>query len=227
MILQQNTGQETCATRTTSFHHRAPSNTMMRASGLLFAVFLAVAAYAQTGSIATVSAASYAAAVAPNSLAAIFGSGLATSKASATLDSSGQLPTRLADTTVEVNGEASPLIYVSQSQINLVIPADTATGVANIVVRTGLGSTLQGTVHVGDTAPGLFSLDASGKGPGAILNATTFTAGPFLVETSEISGPDKRTRLAVFATGIRAADQVTLAAHDASGRSEERRVGKE
>src|SRR2546421_3308666 len=153
---------------------------------------------AQTASFATVSAASYQAVVAPSSLAAIFGSGLATSTASATLDSSGRLPTKLAGTTVDVDGEASRLIYVSPSQINFVIPDDTATGVASIVIRTALGSALQGTVHVGDTAPGLFSLDASGKGPGAILNAVTFTPAPFLVETSAIGGPDKRTRIAVY-----------------------------
>jgi uncharacterized protein (TIGR03437 family) len=198
-------------------------------SALLLLAIFRMPLPAQT-SFVTVSAASYQTAVAPSSLAAIFGSGLATSKASAILDSSGRLPLTLAGTTVEVNGEASPLIYVSPSQINFVMPDDTATGLANIVIRTAVGSTLQGTVHVGDTAPGLFSLDASGKGAGAILNAVTYAPAPFLTETSDISGPDKRTRLAVYATGIRYAGNpshdpsltnvpgpVTLLAHDASG----------
>src|ERR1019366_9341454 len=53
----------------------------------------------------------------------------------------------------------------------------------------------------------------SGKGPGAILNAVSYTSAPFLVETSEIAGSDQRTRLAVYATGLRYAGN---ASHDPS-----------
>lgn len=147
------------------------------------------------------------------------------STASAVLDATGNLPTQLAGTTVEVNGELAPLIYVSTSQINLVIPDDTVAGTADVLVRTSIGSTPHGTVLVAETAPALFSLDASGKGAGAILNAVTFLPGPFLAETTENSGADKRTRLAVYATGIRYAGnpthdpngKITVAANDASG----------
>src|SRR5262245_64539301 len=60
--------------------------------------------------VTTVSAASYAPVVSPDSIAAAFGSRLATQTASAT----GQpLPTNLAGTTVRVNGPLAPLVFVS------------------------------------------------------------------------------------------------------------------
>ena len=154
--------------------------------------------------ITVVSAAGYQKMVAPNSLASMFGTGLSSATASAQLDSNGELPTQLAGVSVEINGQLAPLIFVSPSQINLVIPENTITGTANVVVRsTNTAATQAGSVDVESVVPALFSLDSSGAGPGAILNAVTYNAGPFLVETQENPGDDKRTRLAVYATGLR------------------------
>ena len=175
---------------------------------------------AQSSSIAVVSAASYqpGVAVAPDSLASLFGLNLAGSTAWATLDPNGQLPTNLAGTSVEVNGEAASLLYVSSTQINFVVPGDVATGTANVLVRNTAASAPQsGTMLVQNTAPAVFSADGTGKGPGAILNAVTYAAAPFLTVTPENAGPDQRTRLAVFATGIRYAASVGASATDASG----------
>jgi uncharacterized protein (TIGR03437 family) len=161
---------------------------------------------AQSTPLAVVSAASYqpGGPVAPDSLAALFGVNLAGFTVLATLDQNGQLPTELAGTRVEVNGEAASLLYVSSSQINFVVPADAATGTANVLVRnTSTGAAQSATVLVQNTAAAVFSADGSGKGPGAILNAVTNAAAPFLVETPEIAGSDQRTRLAVYATGLR------------------------
>jgi len=159
------------------------------------------AAHAQ---IVVVSAASYQAAVSPNSLASLFGSGLSDGAAAAQLDPGGQLPTQLAGVSVLVNGGAAPLLYVSSSQINFLVPAGTDIGTADVVVQSStLGVNFKGTMQVRNVAPGIFSSDGSGQGPGAILNAVTFAGGPFLVETAANPGADKRTRLAVYATGLR------------------------
>jgi uncharacterized protein (TIGR03437 family) len=142
---------------------------------------------AQSAPFAVVSAARYQAggAVAPDSLAALFGSNLAGSS-------------------VEVNGEAARLLYVSSSQINFVVPADIATGTGDVLVRnTATGATQSATIEVQNAAAAVFSVDGSGKGPGAILNAVTYATAPFLVVTPEIAGSDQRTRLAVYATGLR------------------------
>jgi uncharacterized protein (TIGR03437 family) len=175
---------------------------------------------AQSATFAVVSAASYqpGVAVAPDSLASLFGVNVAGSTASATLDQNGQLPTQLAGTSVEVNGEAASLLYVSSSQINFVVPADAAMGTANVLVRnTSTGAAQSGTMLVQNSAPAVFSADGTGKGPGAILNAVTYATAPFLTVTPEIAGSDQRTRLAVYATGIRYATTVGASATDASG----------
>jgi uncharacterized protein (TIGR03437 family) len=174
---------------------------------------------AQSAPLAVVSAASYqpGVAVAPDSLASIFGVNLAGSTASATLDLSGQLPTQLAGTSVEVNGEAASLLYVSSSQINFVVPADAATGTANVLVRnTSTGAAQSAAMLVQSTAPAVFSAGGTGKGPGAILNAVTYATAPFLTVT-DIAGSDQPTILAVYATGIRYAANVGASAADASG----------
>jgi hypothetical protein len=61
----------------------------------------------------------------------------------------------------------------------------------------------EGVIEVRHVAPSLFSLDASGQGPGSILNAVTYRLEPFDVVTPEIPGADQRTRLALYGTGIR------------------------
>ena len=143
--------------------------------------------------------------MAPDSLASLFGVNLAGSTAWATLDQNGQLPTELAGARVQVNGEAAGLLYVSPSQINFVVPGDTAEGTADVVVvrNTTTGAAQSATMLVQSTAPAVFSADATGKGAGAILNAVTFAAAPFLTVTPDSTGTDQRTRLAVYATGIR------------------------
>ncbi len=158
--------------------------------------------------------------MAPDSLAALFGGNLAGSTAWATLDQNGQLPTGLAGARVEVNGEAASLLYVSSSQINFVVPGDVTIGTADVLVRnTNTGASQSGAMLVQNTAPAVFSADGTGKGPGAILNAVTYAAAPFLTVTPEIAGSDQRTRLAVYATGIRYAASVGASATNPSGNS--------
>src|SRR5262249_20820370 len=97
------------------------------APGLVLAIWLASAlmtpqrASGQGGvvSVTTVSAASYASIVSPDSIASAFGLRLATHTEAA---SSQPLPTSLAGTTVTVNGERARLFFVSPTQINYLIP---------------------------------------------------------------------------------------------------------
>jgi uncharacterized protein (TIGR03437 family) len=77
----------------------------------------------------------------------------------------------LAGVQVLFNGTAAPLLYVSATQINAIVPYEVA-GSANANIQVtyqGLaGGTLAAPVQT--ATPGLFSLDKSGSGPGAILN---------------------------------------------------------
>ncbi len=174
-------------------------------------------AQSQSTAFAVVNAASYGTTIAPDSLASIFGSNLSAATAQAVLDSKGQLPTVLGQTSVEINGVAAPLLFVSPGQINLLAPDGLTPGTATVVIRsTTTGQAQSGTALVAATAPGVFSLDTSGSGPGAILNAVSFRAAPFVVLTDD-GGAGTQTVLAVYGTGLRFADTVTALAQDSSG----------
>lgn len=188
----------------------------------LLLVLLAAAAPAQPLPLTVVSAAGYQPAITPNSWAAAFGDGLNPSTIVAGLGADGQFPKEVGGTTVEVNHQAARIYFVSPGQINFLVPGGTNTGVATVVLRSAAsGREFSGTVQVLRTAPALFSLDSTGQGAGSILNAVTNTGEPFLVETPETRGEDKRTRLAVYGTGFRYADQLTAVATPASGGSYE------
>ena len=77
-------------------------------SVILLTFFASPNAKAQPAEFLVVNAASYANAIAPDSLATIFGSNLAPATASATLDANGQLPTELASIREEFLGPKLP-----------------------------------------------------------------------------------------------------------------------
>ncbi len=118
--------------------------------------------------IAVVSAASYDLTVAPDSIVAIFGVNLATQTAiggDADPNTPGiQLPTQLAGTTVEVNGQRAPLFFVSPGQVNVLMPKNMALGTADVSVRSSNGTTNAGTAQIVQSDPGLFSINGSGSG---------------------------------------------------------------
>ena len=122
------------------------------------------------GLVASVSAASYASAsLAPESIVAAFGVGLATGAAGALTI---PLPTMLEGATVKVRDSAgterlAPLLYASPSQINYVVPAGTQDGMATITTTVNGVDVSTGTMVVTTVAPGLFSGNSTGQGVAA------------------------------------------------------------
>jgi uncharacterized protein (TIGR03437 family) len=154
--------------------------------------------------VTVVSSASFQGEVAPGGLATVFVTGATADEVQGAPDSTGRLATQLGGVTVEVEGRPAGLWYVSPTQINLVIPLETSIGLAPVTVANpAKGIAADGVADVHTTAPGIFSLDGSGSGSGAILNGVTYQGAPFFVLTAENPGCDKRTRLAAFATGLR------------------------
>ncbi len=106
--------------------------------------------------------------IAPGEFVALYGSNLA----AATQSAAAPYPTSgVAGVTVLINGVASPIYFVSQGQINALVPYATTGATASIVVNNNgtLSNTLQ--VPVAATAPGVFTVDLNGIGSGAILHA--------------------------------------------------------
>jgi uncharacterized protein (TIGR03437 family) len=124
-------------------------------------------------SIAVVaSSASYAAdAVSPGQLVAIFGSNLGGSAPTGLqLDDSGNVAKSLGGTQVLFDGVPAPLVWASASQVNAVVPFGVASETTQVQVQYQGQISDSVTVAVARSAPGIFSLDGSGVGPGAILN---------------------------------------------------------
>ena len=100
-----------------------------------------------------------------------FGTALADSAGAA---SSASLPTALGGATVQITDSAGttqtcPLFYASPAQINLLVPSGVATGPATITIKKSSGGSLWINASVEPVAPGIFSMNSSGKGVGAII----------------------------------------------------------
>jgi uncharacterized protein (TIGR03437 family) len=126
----------------------------------------ASAAPAAPSPAALVNAAGYLPQVAPGAIATLFGGELAGGTASAAYL---PLPHTLAGTRVEIGGRPAPLFYASPGQINLLVPPGAADGTVE-VFRGTRSATLKVDLWNG-TALGIFTTDATGRGPAAALHA--------------------------------------------------------
>ncbi len=109
----------------------------------------------------TVNAANYQAPIAPDCIAATFGSGMANGTYA---PQSLPLPKILGTTSITVNGVAADLLYVSPSQINYLVPPATVLGNATVEIKIGSNVVARGTIAVTNVAPALFTITADGKG---------------------------------------------------------------
>jgi len=124
------------------------------------------------------SAAAPSSAVAPDSLASLFGANLAPGVAQAALQ---PLPLALGGVTLSVTDaagatRAAPLVYVSPGQINFVVPDGTAPGLATLVTNAATTQTF--TAVVQSVAPTLFSMNGAGSGVAAATAIRVQAANP-------------------------------------------------
>jgi large repetitive protein len=168
--------------------------------------------------IVPVNGASFVPGFAPDQWVTIFGDDLAASASVATTfpDS-----TTLAGVSVQVvdaqgASTAAPIYFVSAHQINLVLPAKIAPGLATIKVTRSDASSASAGVTVTSVAPGLFSANASGQGIAAALvqrvhfdgsqaieGAATYDAGTKSMIPAPITVNSDAIYLQLYGTGIR------------------------
>jgi len=169
-------------------------------------------------SLAAVSAASFSAdALAPQAIAAAFGTGLATTTMAA---SSIPLPTELAGTKVRVNGVLAPLFFVSPTQLNFLVPEGVLTGSAIVEIVSGDNTLSRGAINLVSAAPSLFTSNASGAGaPAAVVtkDGVNYTAAG---NSDGSPNPvDAGDYLVLFGTGFRRASasaiRITIGGKDA------------
>ncbi|MGH8527175.1 MAG: lamin tail domain-containing protein, partial [Gammaproteobacteria bacterium] len=135
-------------------------------------------------------------AVAPNSIAAAFGSVLANTTQQSQKLPNGEFPTNVGGTTVTVNGRAAQIFFVSPERVHFLVSSQTEIGNAEVVVTNADGFASRGSVPILPAAPGVFTKTGDGIGEGMILNADTLAEGPF-----DPSGGNLR--LLIFSTGVR------------------------
>jgi uncharacterized protein (TIGR03437 family) len=127
-------------------------------------------------------AASYATgAVSPGELVTIFGTaiGPATAASATTDPATGKLATTIGGVQVLFNGTAAPMIYASSTQVSAVVPYEMAPAASPSVWIKYAGQASNAyQLTTATTAPGLFTQNASGSGPGAILNQDNSVNGP-------------------------------------------------
>lgn len=110
-------------------------------------------------------------AIAPGSLASIYGNHLATSSAGVTTL---PLPVTEAGTSVSLIDSsgttvAAPLLYVSPEQVNFYVPTGMAAGLASVTVTSGDGIESATAVDIAPVAPGLFELNSSALAAAEVL----------------------------------------------------------
>jgi len=174
--------------------------------------------YGVSAAFVVQSAAAASSAVAPNSIASLYGSNLASQTAQAT----GQpLPTSLGGISLTVTDAkgaqfSAPLIYVSPGQINFVVPAGTSLGIASFTV-TGGSAPLTASGVIQNVAPTLFSANGNGMGVAAASAIRTQVPNPLLQSPVPVFqcgdsgcvsipidlGIDTPVYLSLYGTGIR------------------------
>jgi uncharacterized protein (TIGR03437 family) len=161
----------------------APLSATVLVAGVAVTVTQPAAALAPLPPIQGVTnAASYATGpVSPGELVTIFGTGIGpAAPAYATMDpSTGKLATTIGGVQVLFSGTAAPMIYASSTQISAVVPYEVASIPNPSVWINFAGETSNAyQLSLAAAAPGLFARNASGSGPGAILNQDNSLNGP-------------------------------------------------
>jgi uncharacterized protein (TIGR03437 family) len=116
-------------------------------------------------------ASNIAGAISPGEIVVLYGSGLGpNSLVQATVGSNGLFPNQLAGTSIQVNGIPAPMIYAWASQAAAVVPYAVTGTTAQIKVNYQGQTIATASVPIALSAPGVFSLDATGTGQAAAIN---------------------------------------------------------
>ncbi len=134
--------------------------------------------------------------ISPGEIITIYGTNVGpTTPVGLTLLPNGNVSTNIGNTQVFFDGIAAPLIYVSATQTNLIVPYELAGRFQTNMTTTRGGVTSNAfQLRVTDTVPGIFTANASGQGQGAILNENNTINGPG-------SPAPKTSVISIYATG--------------------------
>jgi uncharacterized protein (TIGR03437 family) len=115
-------------------------------------------------------------ALAPGQLVTIFGRNLGPDTLAVASTDGGTYPKTLSGTRVLFNDVAAPIIYTSAGAVSTIVPFSAIPRArADVVVEFQGKRSPPVSIYVAASAPGLFTLDSSGRGPAAVLNVDSVT----------------------------------------------------
>jgi len=106
--------------------------------------------------------------VAPGSIASVYGSFLVSAPATAAAT---PLPASLGGLSLAFGTAPAPLFYASGGQVNLQIPWELTGSQASLTASFGGQTSAPQTLSLATYAPGIFTMNGQGTGPGAILTS--------------------------------------------------------
>jgi uncharacterized protein (TIGR03437 family) len=171
------------------------------------------------GTLHTINSAYGTYALAPETIASIYGSNLAAGVQQA---QSQNLPATLLGVSVTLKdstGSVFPasLFYVSTDQVNFLVPKGAANGPGTLTLTNG-AATFTGTALLSAVAPGLYITNQTGQGPaaaqvvnpqGIYTNTSQCSATGCTLVPIDLSGPSPL-YLVLYGTGIRGAAQANV-----------------
>jgi uncharacterized protein (TIGR03437 family) len=144
--------------------------------------------------------------VSPGEIITIFGIGLGPTTLTmypGTSPLPASLPATGPATSVTIDGTPAPILYTSASQVSCIAPYSLVGNVGttvNLVLTYNSIASATFPVNVVATDPGVFSMDASGAGQGAILNFNA-TTGDYTVNSSA-NAAIKGNIVVIYVTGF-------------------------
>jgi uncharacterized protein (TIGR03437 family) len=134
--------------------------------------------------------------VSPGEIVIITGSGLGPGQLiPATPATNGLYSAQLSGTTVLFNGTPAPLIYTWAGQVAAQVPDSVSAGAAQVSVTFEGRTSASFTVQVAQYAPGVFTLDSTGKGQAVALNQDgSINSGSKAAQAGNV--------ISLYATGI-------------------------
>ncbi len=109
--------------------------------------------------------------IAPGEIVVIYGSGLGAALTTFTPNTNGGVPNSAGGTSVFFNGAAAPVLYSSANQVAAIVPYGISGSLAQMYVQYQGATSVPFNVSVATVIPGVFTLNSSGSGQAAAINA--------------------------------------------------------
>ncbi|HLM99045.1 MAG TPA: putative Ig domain-containing protein [Bryobacteraceae bacterium] len=136
----------------------------------------------------------------PGAVGALLGTGfVATGAKSAEVS---PLPTTIDGLHVQGNGNDLPVFYVSEDQVNFQCPSGAPGASVALTIQSGTGASSPLSTTMQFASPGIFTIDGSGKGQGAVLVAGTANVAMTKTKGVKSEPAERGGYISIYATGL-------------------------